>query len=274
MPRAFSSQPKRPDREKFSESQTTLVGSTAGSVRSSKPATIVEPTKPSLAGTIYENDRPITNVLLARLQTSESLQPAGLLSGSNKDNDKLTYVDLAHTIWAYGNPFLNMPKDFTDALEHRKGSINGSVAWKGDWGPGARTELESCIRLLSELAQKENVKAKASRDSFDWRVAACKIKRCADDLDTGVKLDGFTQEELHQDIVKQMETITGVKPTFPIDKPYSDVLDDWTMKTRGWEKATPRQNEIMDLSMLLFKENQERQQASQGTKGSQGSKDK
>jgi len=80
MPRHFLSQSKRPDRKEFSESQTTLVGSTAGSVRFSTPAAIVEPTKPSLAGTIYENDRPIGE-LLARLQTSESLQPGGLLSG-------------------------------------------------------------------------------------------------------------------------------------------------------------------------------------------------
>jgi len=161
-----------------------------------------------------------------------------------------------------------MPGGFTEALKHRKGSIDGSIAWKGDWGPGARTELESCIKLLSELAQKKNVIAEASRDPFDWRVAACKIMRCADDLDTGVRLEGYTQEKLHQSILEQMQTITGVKPTFPIDEPYSDVLDDWTMNTRGWEKATPRQNEIMDLSMLLFKENQERQQATQGTEGS------
>jgi hypothetical protein len=188
--------------------------------------------------------------------------------GHNGDNDKLTYINLAETIWAQGNPFLKMPTGFTEALKHRKGNIDGTVVWKGDWGPGARIELESCIRLLSELAQKENVKAKASRDSFDWRVAVCKIMRCADDLDTGVRLEGYTQEELHQSIVEQMEAITGIKPTFPVDTPYSDVLDDWTMKTRGWEKATPSQNEFMDLSMLLFKENQERQQATQGAKGS------
>lgn len=166
-----------------------------------------------------------------------------------------------------------MPKDFTDALKDCVGSINGTIGWKGNWGPGARTDLESGIRLLSELAQKENVTAKASRVPSDWQVAACNIMRCADDLDTGVRLEGLTQEELHQSIIKQMGTITGKKPTFDIDTPYSVVLNDWTMKTCGWKKATPRQNEIMDLSMLLFKENQERQQIIGGTKASYGRKD-
>ena len=166
-----------------------------------------------------------------------------------------------------------MPQEWKTAVQARAGYVNGIVTLKEPWGPEERAQVLSYATLLSELAQKENVNAEVSRNSLDWRTVACQIKRCVEDLDHAVKLVDFTQEQLHESITKQMEKITGIKPLFNADTPYSEILHEWTMDKCGWKSATQGQNETLDLSMLLLKEKQDMGQATQGTKGCYESKD-
>jgi len=236
MPKPFSSRSKRP--EQFFNSQTTLVESTNHSVQSSYPATTAEPTKPSLRGTIYKHDVPLTDPLLVRQMTSECLRTRRSSPLAGQNMNQLTFTDLAHALLCDNNPFTNMPAEFLKAVKDRACFDNGQVTLKGNWGPGSKTDLRSSIALLSELAQMENVTAERSRQTVDWRNAACRIEQCMDSLDTAVELVGFNEEQLLQSITEQWEEITGVKPLFNANTCYSEILDKWTMKTCGWKSLS------------------------------------
>lgn len=176
--------------------------------------------------------------------------------------------DLAAAVSGSRNPFVSLPLQYKTANQFCGQDIKGQPAVPGSWGPGARTDAMLAAECLTELAVGANVTHNPSDKPIGYRRAACDIVLCVSDLDEGVRLEGLPEAELRKSTVDKMNTFTCAEPPLDVEASYSVILNDWSLATRGWQRATSRQNELMDLKLSLLKEKEDKRQSTQVAQGS------